>query len=157
MLIKISRGAVTFIPIVSYPMLLFPARAVLDEMIGDCLAWEPAQPGQAPFKRHYGLTLVVFGLSLIVSLAVSDLGKVFEVVGATSCTIMMLLMPGLLLIPKQWEDFRIERFEKHGAEPPEAEYESRTGFGKFLAWLPSISLLTLAVVIIVSSLYVIAT
>ena len=53
--------------------------------------------------QHITVTLKLFFMSLMTALMVSDLGKVFEVVGGTAGAIMIFILPGLVAIIMEHE------------------------------------------------------
>ena len=59
---------------------------------------------EASSLQHISVTLGLFFASLMAALMVSDLGKVFEVVGGTAGAIMIFILPGLVAIVMEHEE-----------------------------------------------------
>ena len=82
----------------SYPINHFSSRAALDDMLSAALGWRAAAPGMAPARRHVSQTMVFLALTTAVSLQVTDLGVVFQLVGSTAGVLVIFLVPALLLL-----------------------------------------------------------
>lgn len=91
----------------SFPVNHHAARAALDDLLASAFGWEECAPGQSPATRHVSQTLGFVLIAAVVSFAVTDLGKVFELVGATCGSLVMFVIPALLLVhPKMQAENR---------------------------------------------------
>ena len=87
--------------VASFPVNHHAARAALDDLLADAFGWTHCAPGHAPVMRHASQTLSFVALTSLVAFIVTDLGKVFELIGATCGSLVMFVIPaGLLLHPK---------------------------------------------------------
>lgn len=84
--------------VASFPVNHHAARAALDDLLASAFGWEQCAPGQAPANRHVSQTFGFVGLATIVSFMVKDLGKVFELIGATCGSLVMFIIPAALLL-----------------------------------------------------------
>jgi len=90
---QFARGVVGLLQIASYPVNHFPARAAIGDIVGTLVGQQPSGYGFI-----YVETLVFFGLNLLIAMYVTDLGAVFEIIGGTCGSIIILGMPSLLLL-----------------------------------------------------------
>ena len=87
--------------VASFPVNHHAARAALDDLLADAFGWAHCAPGHAPVMRHASQTLAFVALTSVVAFIVTDLGKVFELIGATCGSLVMFVIPaGLLVHPK---------------------------------------------------------
>jgi amino acid permease len=93
-IISTARLIVGVLQIASYPVNHFPARKALSEgIIMPLLKKEPSGNGFVFVE-----TSVFFTLSLILALSFTELGTVFSLVGGTSGTVIIFIIPGALLL-----------------------------------------------------------
>jgi hypothetical protein len=98
--------------VASFPVNHHAARAALDDLLAEAFGWEACAPGQAPVTRHATQTFAFVLFTTLVAFVVEDLGKVFELIGATCGSLVMFVIPALLLLhPKV-------RSSKASAEEP---------------------------------------
>jgi amino acid permease len=90
---QFARGVVGLLQIASYPVNHFPARAAIGDIVGTLVGQQPSG-----YAFVYVETLLFFGLNLLIAMYVTDLGAVFEVIGGTCGSIIILGMPSLLLL-----------------------------------------------------------
>jgi len=100
---NVARAALALTMVFTYPMEQFVARHSMDSMLFDA-----RQPVSA--KRHYGLTLCLWGLSLAIALVVEDLGVVLEISGSLSASVLGYILPIIcywkLYPPRsKWDEF----------------------------------------------------
>lgn len=93
-IISAARFVVGILQIASYPVNHFPARKALSEgIIMPLVKKEPSGNGFVFVE-----TSVFFILSLILALTLTELGTVFTIVGGTSGTVIVFIIPGALLL-----------------------------------------------------------
>eukprot|EP00890_Picochlorum_soloecismus_P000649 jgi/Picsp_1/1585/NSC_05063-R1_sodium-coupled neutral amino acid transporter 7 len=90
---QFARGIVGLLQIASYPVNHFPARAAIGDIVGTLVGQQPSG-----YAFIYVETLLFFGLNLLIAMYVTDLGAVFEIIGGTCGSIIILGMPSLLLL-----------------------------------------------------------
>ena len=90
---QFARGVVGLLQIASYPVNHFPARAAIGDIVGTLVGQQPSG-----YAFVYVETILFFGLNLLIAMYVTDLGAVFEVIGGTCGSIIILGMPSLLLL-----------------------------------------------------------
>lgn len=80
-----------FRQVFTYPMEMYVARHVLDVSVFQTML------GKGPITqaRHYGLTLGLWTLSIIVSMSTNDLGSILEIFGAFGASVSV---PGLAML-----------------------------------------------------------
>ena len=84
--------------VASFPVNHHAARAALDDLLASVFGWTECAPGQAPVMRHATQTIAfVLGTS-ILAFSLEDLGKVFELIGATCGSLVMFVIPALILL-----------------------------------------------------------
>jgi len=87
-----------FSAIASFPVNHHAARAALDDLLAATFGWEECAPGQAPISRHVTQTFGFVLTTTFVAFAVTDLGEVFQLIGATCGSLVMFVIPALLLL-----------------------------------------------------------
>lgn len=87
-----------FSAIASFPVNHHAARAALDDLLAATFGWEECAPGQAPISRHATQTFGFVLTTTLVAFAVTDLGEVFQLIGATCGSLVMFVIPALLLL-----------------------------------------------------------
>ena len=90
--------------VVSFPVNHHAARAAIDDLLADAFGWARFPPGRAPLARHASQTLAFVFLTAFVAFMVNDLGKVFELVGATCGSLVMFVVPAALLLHPKMRD-----------------------------------------------------
>lgn len=94
----VARVAITLLVIFSYPLQLNPARKCVLSLIQSttCGGYLPTPEGgrQTGMVHHYAITIGFLLLSLVIALAVTDLGVVLALVGATGSTMISYILPG---------------------------------------------------------------
>jgi len=98
-LIQGARVAMCIVAIVSYPVNHYSARSAIDDLITSAMNWPKSPPTGAPTPRHVALTLGFFMTTLVISLIVSNLGSVFELIGSTVGSLVVLVLPAMMLWP----------------------------------------------------------
>ncbi|KAL3697456.1 hypothetical protein R1sor_011532 [Riccia sorocarpa] len=86
-----ARYGMAVVAMVCYPFQSHPARSILDD------AWT-AVGNSSSWTRHIVLTVFFFLSTLGVALAITDLGTIFSIVGATGGVMVVFIIPGVLLI-----------------------------------------------------------
>lgn len=84
--------------VASFPVNHHAARAALDDLLASAFGWDRCAPGQAPARRHVSQTFGFVFTATMVSFMVKDLGKVFELIGATCGSLVMFIIPAALLL-----------------------------------------------------------
>ena len=84
--------------VASFPVNHHAARAALDDLLASVFGWTECAPGQALVMRHATQTIAfVLGTSML-AFSLGDLGKVFELIGATCGSLVMFVIPALILL-----------------------------------------------------------
>jgi len=87
--VNAARMLLALTMVFTYPMEQFVARHSLH-----AVAFRGAGPITS--RRHYGLTLLLWGSSLVVGLVVKDLGVVLELTGAFSASMLGYILPAVV-------------------------------------------------------------
>lgn len=91
---NLARVGMAVVAMVCYPVQHHPARSIVDDAIKH-LSKLPAS--NFSWARHVLITVGYFSATLGIALSVTDLGKVFAVVGSTGGVMAMFIIPGTLL------------------------------------------------------------
>lgn len=78
-----------------YPINLHAARTALYDLVCEGCGRTPTHP--APYPALAAASLAIWAGSLLVACLVTDLGKLFQVVGGLAGSLIIFVMPGLLL------------------------------------------------------------
>lgn len=92
-LIQVARAMVGLIQIAAYPINHHPARGAVRDMLQQTTGRCPSGTGFLATE-----TLLFFGSTLGIALAVDDLGNIFKLVGGTCGSLLILAFPGALLV-----------------------------------------------------------
>lgn len=103
-LMQFARGVVGLLQIASYPVNHFPARMAVRDIVGKITGKEPSGAGFI-----YTESIVFFMATLAISLFVTDLGAVFEVIGGSCGSIIILGMPALLILYNAVRTYHVGR------------------------------------------------
>jgi amino acid permease len=96
--ITVARIMITFCVTFTFPLQVNPARRSLMTVLATLLD-NGKEPSVSTIRfRYYAITFAFMALALLVGLLVTDLGNVLSVNGATGCTTIMFIMPGLLYL-----------------------------------------------------------
>eukprot|EP00300_Choanocystis_sp_HF-7_P014294 c18638_g1_i1.p1 GENE.c18638_g1_i1~~c18638_g1_i1.p1 ORF type:complete len:464 (+),score=101.84 c18638_g1_i1:103-1392(+) len=82
---------ITLTIIAAYPLVIFPCRFTI-EVVLDRLRWRDSR------IRHVVLTLVLSGLSLLLSLFIKNISVVFQLVGGTTSAFVCFVLPSVYAI-----------------------------------------------------------
>jgi hypothetical protein len=86
------------VAIVSYPINHFPARLIELSVLNHFRPLPP-EPGSTSFMLRYNvLTVAYVAVTLVVAIAVRDLGRVYMIIGSTGGVLVIFVVPGLLLL-----------------------------------------------------------
>lgn len=89
--------------VLTYPMEMFVARHTMNALLFN---------GAITDKRHYAISLVLWGSSVLIALVVEDLGFVLELTGGVSGTYIGYIMPGMLYL--RLADYRLAFWKNKG-------------------------------------------
>ncbi|KAK3254378.1 hypothetical protein CYMTET_36407 [Cymbomonas tetramitiformis] len=78
----------------------FSARCALDDMLCSYYGWPKSPAGCIPARRHVIMTLGFIAITLLVSCVVDDVSVVFELVGSTVGSLVICIIPGLIIMPR---------------------------------------------------------
>jgi amino acid permease len=78
-----------------YPINLHAARTALYDLVCDCAGRTPERP--VPYSALKKASVAIWSASLLVACLVTDLGKLFQVVGGFAGSLIIFVMPGLLI------------------------------------------------------------
>ncbi|CAM6100998.1 unnamed protein product [Calypogeia fissa] len=92
---NIARIGMAVVAMVCYPLQHHPARLIIDDAVKYV-----AKVSESGFSwtRHILITLGFFSFTLGVALLITDLGKVFSIVGSTGGVMVVFIIPGILLL-----------------------------------------------------------
>eukprot|EP00793_Prasinoderma_coloniale_P000367 PRCOL_00005351-RA len=99
-LAKVARAVVGLNMIVSYPVNCFCARSALCDLV---LATRGRAGEEPSLALRCSITTAFFGLTYAVALVVTNLGAVFDIVGATAGVYVILILPAMLLLSQSCE------------------------------------------------------
>eukprot|EP00903_Cladosiphon_okamuranus_P007722 g7482.t1 len=88
--------------VLTYPMEMYVARHVFDVSVFQTMLGK----GPMTTARHYGLTLGIWGLSMILAMSTDNLGSILEIFGAFSASAVGYIMPALLYLKANRGDLR---------------------------------------------------
>ncbi|CAM9615994.1 unnamed protein product [Pylaiella littoralis] len=105
---KPANAARTFLALTmvfTYPMEMYVSRHVLDVAVFQTML------GKGPITpaRHYGLTLGLWALTIILSMSTDNLGSILEIFGAFGASIIGYVLPALLFMKFNQGDLRRAR------------------------------------------------
>ncbi|CAM6096210.1 unnamed protein product [Calypogeia fissa] len=89
-----ARVGMAVVAMVCYPVQLHPARSFVADAIKNL---SKLQGSDSSLVRHVLITVGYFSATLGIALSVTDLGKVFSIVGSTGGVMAMFIIPGTLL------------------------------------------------------------
>lgn len=76
----------------------YPTREAVQKMLGFETATR--QPNQT---QHYAVTVLLFGLIMIIGISVRSLGKVYALVGGFSATTLAYILPAAAYLVTRWK------------------------------------------------------
>ena len=89
-----------------YPINIHVARSAFDSLRQMAFCQDPEE--FMPYNRLFQNTIFLYIMTLLIAIIVSDLGVVFSVLGGTSATLIVFILPGLILI------LDVLKYRKHG-------------------------------------------
>ncbi|CAM9196957.1 unnamed protein product, partial [Ectocarpus fasciculatus] len=95
-LTNLGRFFVTLLAVFSYPLQCNPGRKCVMNMVKGQLNGGKEPSTNSYWLRYYLVTILFLGSSFAIAMSVSDLGILLEVVGATGCTLVSYVLPGLI-------------------------------------------------------------
>ncbi|KAG5176256.1 transmembrane amino acid transporter protein-domain-containing protein [Tribonema minus] len=91
--LTVARVCVALLVSTGYPLQAHPSRRSIVTVAGAAEAPD-ISPDNASAKLFWTVTLAFIGLTYLIAMAITDLGVVLEVVGATGSTIISYILPG---------------------------------------------------------------
>lgn len=76
-----------------YPLLCIPCRSIIDHLIQS-----ESSAAQNPRMRHFAVTLIIVGFTLLLSELIADLSKVLGITGASFGTLVAYVLPPLCFL-----------------------------------------------------------
>ncbi|CAM9420529.1 unnamed protein product [Laminaria digitata] len=91
---SVARGFLAVTMVFTYPMEMYVVRHVVDVSVFQTFL------GMGPITsaRHYGITIVLWGLSMILAASTDNLGSILEIFGAFGASAVGYIMPPLLFM-----------------------------------------------------------
>jgi amino acid permease len=102
-LVEIGKVFLGIVIIFSYPLLHFPARLSIDNMLQETCTWIPDI-----IIRYVSITVALVGLSYLISVLLPDITVIFGLFGATAGNIIVFSGPAMLYIiltPGSWKSW----------------------------------------------------
>lgn len=99
---SVARGFLAVTMVFTYPMEMYVVRHVVDVSVFQTFL------GMGPISsaRHYGITIVLWGLTIILATSTDNLGSILEIFGAFGASAVGYIMPPLLFMKSNRAQFR---------------------------------------------------